>query len=185
MSSYRAELGGIVAALYLIQRICEYYDIKSGKAILYCDNKGAITNSFQQVTRGISPFMSPSYDLLLLAKQLVARIPITMLGEWVKGHYSGKARKIQHDLNDMADDIAGNHLAAQNRTTGTNASLLPCPGYRIRIIKDNTVLASKYHSVIPQARYNSQLANYILKKTKWSCREFNKVHWAAHEKAFK
>jgi hypothetical protein len=82
MSSYRTELGGIVAALYIIQRICEYYDMAVGKATLYCDNKGALTKSFQPVTPGISPYMSPSYDLLLLAKQLIARI---LSPYWVNG----------------------------------------------------------------------------------------------------
>jgi hypothetical protein len=71
MSSYRAELGGIVAALYVIHRICDYYSITMGKATLYCDNKGAINNRFQTITPGLSQFLSPSYDLLLLAKQLV------------------------------------------------------------------------------------------------------------------
>jgi hypothetical protein len=98
MSSYCTELGGIVAALYVIQRICEYYDIAVGKATLYCDNKGTISKSFQPVIPGISPFMSQSYDLLLLAKQLISRIPITIIGEWAKGHYTGKDWKIQHDI---------------------------------------------------------------------------------------
>jgi hypothetical protein len=38
MSSYRTELGGILAALYIIHRICEYYNIMAGKATLFCDN---------------------------------------------------------------------------------------------------------------------------------------------------
>jgi hypothetical protein len=184
MSSYRTELGGIVAALYLIQRICEYYDMAVGKATLYCDNKGAITKSFQPVTPGISPFMSPSYDLLLLAKQLIARIPITLIGEWVKGHYTGKDRRIQHDLNDRADEIAGGHLAAQDNSTGTNTGTIPYPGYRIRILKDNKVTSSKYRAIISNGRHNQLLIDYILKKTKWSNTEFQKVHCVAHGKAF-
>jgi hypothetical protein len=183
MSSYCTELGGIVAALYLIQRICEYYDIAVGKATLYCDNKCAISKSFQPVIPGISPFMSPSYDLLLLAKQLIARIPITIIGEWA-GHYTGKDRKIQHDLNDRADEIAGDHLAAQDNSIGMNTSTIAYPGYKIRILKDAKVISSKYPAVISQGQHNQLLTEYLLKKTKWSHREFQKVHWVAHGKAF-
>jgi hypothetical protein len=84
MSSYRTELGGILAALYIIHRICEYYAISSGKVILYCDNKGAIGNIFKPAISGISPYLSSNYDLLRLIKHLVATIPITIIGEWVK-----------------------------------------------------------------------------------------------------
>jgi hypothetical protein len=131
MSSYRTELGGILAALYVITRICEYYNITQGKMTLYCDNKGAITNSFKTNTPTVSHFLSPSYDLLYSIKQLIAATPITIVGDWVKGHYSGKNRQIQHDLNDTAHQIAGEHLENQSLPDGTNGSTIPCPGYKV------------------------------------------------------
>ncbi len=175
LSSYRAELGGIVATLYIIQRICEYYNITTGKATLYCDNKGAIMNSFKQITPGISPFLSPNYDLLLLAKQMVARLPITILGEWVKGHYLGKNRKIQHVLNDRADELAGDHTAAQDSRTGTNSDRTPYPGYKIRLLKDNAVIPLKYSTIITRGRHDQHLKEFILRKTKWSWGDFQKI----------
>jgi hypothetical protein len=85
MSSYRSELGGILAALYIIHRICQYYQISSGFAILYCDNRGAIANAFKTLVPSISSTLRPDYDLLSLTQYLV--------GEWVKGHYAGKDKK--------------------------------------------------------------------------------------------
>lgn len=160
------------------------WEVQTGKATIYCDNKGAITNSFKHIIPSITPFLSPSYDLLLLAQQLVARIPITVLGEWVKGHYSGKDRKIQHDSNDRADVLAGEHLKAQSPQTGTNMSITPYPGYRIRLLKDNCVLSSKYSSIISQSHHDTCLQECILKCTKWSWRDFHKVNWEAHGTAF-
>jgi hypothetical protein len=185
MSSYRTELGGIVATLYIIYRICEYYEITTGEAKLYCDNKGALAHSFKPITPGLSPFLSPSYNLVLLAKQLVSRIPITIIGEWVKGHYTGKDRNPQHDLNDKADQIAGEHLATQDGQDRTNACLFPCPGYKIRLIKDGQILSSAYRKVIAQGHHEQQLQEYILKRTKWSWVEFHKVNWEAHGRAFR
>jgi len=46
---------------------------------------------------GITPFFTPDYDLLLLAKELVTAIPITIIGAWVKGHYVGKIAKYNTD----------------------------------------------------------------------------------------
>jgi hypothetical protein len=118
-------LGGILAALYIIHRICDYYHTSSGKITLFCDNKGAISNSFKKATPGISPFLSSDYDLIQLVKHLIAIIPVTVAGEWVKGHYSGKNRKIQHDLNEKADELAGEHLDNQTSRSG------PIPGYKV------------------------------------------------------
>jgi hypothetical protein len=125
MSSYISELGSILAALYIIHRICDYYEITAGQATLYCDNKGAITNSFKSSTPGISPFLSPNYNLLILVKQLITATPITIVGEWVKGHYSGKDRKKQHDLNGKADELVWEHLSTQDSREGTNTSMIP------------------------------------------------------------
>jgi len=61
-SSYRAELGGIQASLYLIYRICHYYHIEHGQARLFCDNKGAISKVFQYPTLGIAPFLTTDFE---------------------------------------------------------------------------------------------------------------------------
>jgi hypothetical protein len=129
-----------LAALYIIHRICDYYNVTTSKVILYCDNKGAITNSFQPARPGISPFLSPDYDLLHMIKQIVTLIPMTLVGEWVKGHYTGKDRKPQHDMNALADELAGEHLRHQGTLESTNGSTLPCPGYKILLLKDTMLL---------------------------------------------
>jgi hypothetical protein len=57
MSSY-------LAAIYVISKICIYYHISSGKAILFCDNKGAISKAFKTPQMGITPFLTTDFDLL-------------------------------------------------------------------------------------------------------------------------
>ena len=49
LSSYRAELSGIVTVLYLTHRICEYYKINNGKIKCYCDNKGALRQQLLKI----------------------------------------------------------------------------------------------------------------------------------------
>ncbi len=87
LSSYRSELGRILASLYVIYKICDHYNIQEGKATLYCDNKGAIQKYHS--------ILSSDYNLLGLIRHLVCIIPITILGGLVKGHYSGKEKTFQ------------------------------------------------------------------------------------------
>jgi hypothetical protein len=89
LSSYRSELGGILAALYIIHRICEYYLLSQGAAILYCDNKGAVHKAFTTNPKGITPYLTTDYDLLGIIHSLVSILPITVIGYWVKECYTG------------------------------------------------------------------------------------------------
>jgi hypothetical protein len=34
-------------------------------------------------------------------------MPLTIAKEWVKGHYQGKNRQLEHIMNEHADDLAG------------------------------------------------------------------------------
>ena len=65
MTSYRSELGGITALLYLPSRVQQLEHIDSGRAYLYCDNKGALDKVFSpDLPSGIFPLLEPDYDLL-------------------------------------------------------------------------------------------------------------------------
>jgi len=46
VSSFQAELGGLLAVLHVIHRVCQYYHVQEGKARLFYDNKGALTHVF-------------------------------------------------------------------------------------------------------------------------------------------
>jgi hypothetical protein len=128
MSSYQAELSGILVSIYIIHRICNFFHTTSGRVTNYCDNKGAILKSFHKKLPSITPCLTTDYDLICLAQNLLHMLPITVIGSWVKGHYEGKNRELQHDMNDMADNLATTHLAAPPK-------LLRCPlappGYRV------------------------------------------------------
>jgi hypothetical protein len=72
----------------------------------HCENKGVLTNVFSPTAPGITPYLQTDADLVMKAKCLLNAIPITILVEWVKGHYNGKDREYKHDLNDIADSLA-------------------------------------------------------------------------------
>jgi len=46
LSAYHSEVGGILAILYLVCRICHCHSTDSGKVTLFCDNKEALSKIF-------------------------------------------------------------------------------------------------------------------------------------------
>jgi len=88
MSSYRAKLCGILAVLYIIHHICNYYHISHGTVICYCNNKGAVWNVHWPIHLGITPYIDTDHDIIQATASLLHLIPVTIMGEWVKGHTS-------------------------------------------------------------------------------------------------
>lgn len=83
MSSYRLELGGLLASVYIFIPYATIITLIS-KVTLYCDNKGALTNALKRAPPGISPYTTSDYDLLGLLRHFITIITVTILGEWVR-----------------------------------------------------------------------------------------------------
>jgi hypothetical protein len=185
LTTHRAELSGIVTILYLTHRICEYYNISNGKIKCYCDNKGALRHVFEKTTTGITPYFSTDHDLVELAQQLLKILSITVLHEWVKGHYTKEKPEFKHILNHQADTVASYYQSHQQPIFKTARKPLPPPNYRVRLIHDTTVITSKVYQTLAQAMHEKPIASYIQCKAKWSPYVVSLVNWDAHERAFK
>jgi len=92
LSSYQAELSGLLAMLYMLYKISRYYNMEGKKATIYCDDKGALNNVFRQPRLGLTPFFTAHYDLLEVAYEHLSLAPLSITGTWVKGHYTGQHR---------------------------------------------------------------------------------------------
>jgi hypothetical protein len=68
ITSYQSELGGLIVALYIIIRICQYNEILDGKATIYSDNKGALLHVFHNDKLGITSYTETGYDLVKVEK---------------------------------------------------------------------------------------------------------------------
>ena len=82
-SSYRAELGGILASIVFTNKIAKKFDIQEGKCTMICDNKGALDSSFG--FRQINPRWQ-CFDLLCMIRFHIANSPIKWKHKHVKGH---------------------------------------------------------------------------------------------------
>jgi len=184
VTSYRAEMSGILATLYLVYRICDYYKVTEGAMTLYCDNRGALKNAFSPIKAGITPYFNTDHDLVEVAQALLLLIPVAISTSWVKGHYTGADRQYQHDLNDEADKLAGQYQGWQV-PHHTIRQPLPPPNYSIRLLHDSSVLTSRIRSTVVDSLHSGPIESHIMRKANWSPQVFRKVHWDAHERAFR
>jgi hypothetical protein len=185
LSAYRAELGGLLALVYMVARICRFHNISSGTLCIYCDNKTALSKVTDSVPHGITPHLSSDYDLVAMIHLYLALFPITVVGEWVKGHYSGKDRKYKHDLNDRADQLATTAHRSLPKSFVTSPTAAAPSGFRLRLLCKDGLITSNYYRILTQAHHDQPIIDYIIKKTGWTLATFNEVDWDSHQRAFK
>jgi hypothetical protein len=133
---------------------------------------------------GVTPFFSLDFDLIHMADTFINLLPITIIGEWVKGHYTGKQRKVQHDLNDEVDTLASGHCNNQPYGWSSLKLLTPPPGYKVRLLFQNSIITSCFYPTLAAACLEHELKNCILKETKWSSSTFATIDWTAHMTEF-
>jgi hypothetical protein len=77
MSPYRAELTGLVTALFTIHWACEIDQPVEGAITIYCDNETALGKSFTFKRATHSPYrkLAADQDLISLARDLIQRLP--------------------------------------------------------------------------------------------------------------
>jgi hypothetical protein len=186
MTPYRAELCGLVSTLFTIHWVCRSANISHGHVTIYCDNESALRQMFTPTRPTNNPYKSlkADIDLLTCGRDLLLQLPIevTLTHEWVKGHFTGKRRLLQHNLNDIADCLAREfNSTPRTPCTGTPAI---CPTSEAELIYKNCVVTSRLLQLVKSSLHDTPLKEYIIQRAKWNSGLFDKVNWAAHTAAF-
>jgi hypothetical protein len=186
MSPYRAELSGLTSILFIVLWVTALRSIEKGAVTIYCDNSSALDHVFAAIRMSNNPLQQliADIDLISCAKDLLLQLPvdIQIRKEWVKGHYTGSDRKLQHDLNDMADNLAVQHNSTR-RLLNTFPPLLS-PLSEVEIHQNNQIITSRLPQIIRKVPHSDNLQQAILNQTKWDLQTFQKVHWDGHKAAF-
>jgi hypothetical protein len=143
-----------------------------------------VLKTFRKGHPSITPYLTADYDLIHLAQNLLHMLPITVIESWVKGHYVGKNRELQHDMNDTADNLATTHLAELPKLFDPLRCPVAPPGYRVRMLHKSSVITAKYYQTLSKANHDNSLKAHIFKKTGWTELTFSKVDWKAHSSVF-
>ncbi len=82
-------------------------------------------------------------DLLACGRDLLLQLPleVSLKHKWVKGHFTGDRRLLQHNLNEIADRLAREYNSTQ-RPTSTSTPVLP-PTSQVELVYQNYVVTSR------------------------------------------
>jgi hypothetical protein len=83
-SPYRSELTGIYSIMIMVNRLCEFYDIKEGEIELACDGLSALDKCFSHVS--VLHVDDPNYDLIGAIKHQWIFSPVFWKVRHVAGH---------------------------------------------------------------------------------------------------
>jgi hypothetical protein len=80
VTSYRAELCGILSVLVTLLTVCLNFSVTSGSVTTYCDNRGALHNAFLTPQPSVSQFFTTDYDILQLIHSILTSCLLQLLG---------------------------------------------------------------------------------------------------------
>jgi hypothetical protein len=117
LSAQQAKLCSITASLRILQLLCETFVTTACSITIYNDCSKAL-KLINKPGRKFKRFLADDFDLHQESRVLLSQIRnLNTVGlAWFKGHYTGKERRLEHDLNQEA-----HHLAT---------SFTPSPGFQ-------------------------------------------------------
>ena len=119
-NSFRCEISGLLAVVYLSQLICTFYGITEGAIQVICDNKTALTTFQSWFTPDPN---HDSFDLISSLRASLATSPLTWSTQHVYGH---RDKTGTHLTRFEALNVKMDHLANQYRSSHTTpADTLP------------------------------------------------------------
>jgi hypothetical protein len=164
MTPYRAELCGLVSTLFTIHWVCRSANISHGHVTIYCDNESALRQMFTPTRPTNNPYklLKADIDLLTCGRDLLLQLPIdvSLTHEWVKGHFTGKRRLLQHNLNDIADCLA-REFNSTSRTPCTGNPAI-CPTSEAELIYLNCVVSSRLLQLVKGSLHDTPLKEHII-----------------------
>ena len=173
-SSYRAELGGILAGITYTQQLCRKRNIK-GTCTFYCDNKGALQAAFgwkRPNTRW------SCYDLVSLIRFHLANSPIQWKWKHIHGHQD-KAQK----YDDLPPPVQANIDADKAAEEEMNLNLTPSDALLIgqswQIIDEDSgrPLSGNLESTIRHKIYDNPMKEYWTNKLDISQTDLTTESW--------
>jgi hypothetical protein len=128
-NSYRAELGGILAAILYTTEVCQTHNITRGECTLVCDNKGALFAAFGH--KRPTPRWA-SYDIVRQIRTALRVSPIVWRHKHIKGHQDTNQRF--ENLHPMIQgNVLVDHLAMLQRRQPSDPSATTANPWTISI----------------------------------------------------
>jgi ribonuclease HI len=169
----RAELCSLMATTYLLLQIINKHGITNGSIDLYNDSSKAI-KLINHPGRKFKRFLLDDYDLLCEIRTSIQSIQrqVSFKLKWVKGHFTGKQKEFQHDLNAEAHNLAKTALS-----TVDQSSVDVSPPTSLAVLWLGHTLTSNWQQTIREIAHSEKLRHTICKTSAWSEDHFHMVDW--------
>eukprot|EP00979_Chaetoceros_neogracilis_P000413 scaffold107_cov269-Chaetoceros_neogracile.AAC.5 len=169
ISSFRTESVAVLAALYLIRSICNFYDIRTSPSYIqyHLDNKEALLDSTTQTTHHSSTQITTEYDIWAAIRDTTSSTPGIHFGIHVKGHQDDNnpidSLSPEAQMNIRMDKIAGECRIAHP---------FPLPakthsGNQVSLTLKGHTVTTKTHLQLRSALTAPSLQDYIQRKQNW------------------
>jgi hypothetical protein len=189
MTSYRSELGGIIAGLAVLGTLLWSGLINARRIKFICDNSAAILASKRELTQSIFHRKEGDHDLIATIKYLQHKwynnTEVTYA--WVKGHEDREDQdpNREEQLNTEVDALCDLIREEARGPRGTRPS---CPHWDLEVcslfIKGDKV-TSKMKPQMENQRHDKDMRKYLTEREIWTENQFDKVDWTSYKTAFK
>jgi hypothetical protein len=189
MTSYRSELGGLVANLAVLGTLFRSGTLNIRSIIFLCDNESAVTVARRPKSESIFHNTKCDWDLIATIQDLIARWckGISLSFQWVKGHADRIDRPLtRNEILNIEADIQANVIFAQAR--GAIAARPNCPHWDIEeaslFIRGSKVTSDMKNQLTSQI-HEGNLRSFLMQKESWSPQTFDDINWNASERALR
>ena len=127
--------------------------------------------------------LAAEYDFLSIARAMYQKMPIEVRGKWVKGHFSGDERQVEH--NAMVDTMAGSFCKNPPGGYTPPAQSLTHSLQTAALISDGAIVTSKIKQTIYNNMFAQGLEKTIIRNNEWDPSYLQTVDWDAHGIVFR
>jgi hypothetical protein len=177
-SSYRGELGGILAGVVFANKVCEDNNITEGKCTMGCDNMGALSASFGWRTPNPNWVC---FDLVGMIRYHIRKSPIQWESQHIKGHQDDaknfKELTLEAQANVIADKKAKEELKDDNIPMATQY----VPGQPWMVICDGQKVTGNVEQRLRLLMQQEESKRWWMKKLRIDDHYVDRIAWDVYE----
>jgi hypothetical protein len=185
MTSYRSELGGLVAGLAVLGTLFRSGAMNIRSTRFICDNESAVTTARRPKSKSIFHNTRCDWDLIATIQDLIVRWckGIALRFHWVKGHADRIDRpltiyeRLNIEVDIQADVIRGTIAARPN-----------CPHWDIEaasLFIQGSKVTSDMKNQLTSQMHDDNMRSFLMQKESWSSQIFDAINWNSSERALR
>ena len=177
-SSYRGELGGILAGIVYANSACKSNNITEGKCIMGCDNMGALSASFGWRTPNPNWVC---FDLVSMIRYHIRSSPIQWVSKHIKGHQDDENSFPELTEESQANVIADKKAKEELKKGNIPAETTYVPGQSWMIICSGQRVTGNVEKRLRTLIQQENSRRWWIKKLKINDEYADRIAWDVYE----